>query len=103
MAGSARADFSSFVEVARLLNRDFVAIKVDRELRPDVDALYMSALHAMRSRGGWPLNMFLTPDREPFYGGTYFPKARFTRTLESVSRRFRENREEVVGQASRLC
>ena len=59
--------------VAALLNRDFVAIKVDREERPDVDRLYMTAMQAMGMGGGWPLNAFLTPDLEPFYGGTYFP------------------------------
>jgi uncharacterized protein YyaL (SSP411 family) len=59
--------------VAALLNRDFVAIKVDREERPDVDRLYMTAMQAMGMGGGWPLNAFLTPDLEPFFGGTYFP------------------------------
>ena len=59
--------------VAELLNRDFVPIKVDREERPDVDRLYMSAMQAMGLGGGWPLNSFLTPDLKPFYGGTYFP------------------------------
>jgi len=59
--------------VAALLNRDFVAIKVDREERPDVDRLYMTAMQAMGMGGGWPLNAFLTPDLDPFYGGTYFP------------------------------
>src|SRR5205085_7896699 len=59
--------------VAALLNRDFVPIKVDREERPDVDRLYMTAAQAMGLGGGWPLNMFLTPTLEPFYGGTYFP------------------------------
>ncbi|MGH7741026.1 MAG: thioredoxin domain-containing protein, partial [Candidatus Eiseniibacteriota bacterium] len=59
--------------VAMLLNRDFVAIKVDREERPDVDRLYMSSMQAMGMGGGWPLNAFLTPDLKPFFGGTYFP------------------------------
>ncbi len=60
-------------EMARLLNAHFVAVKVDRELRPDIDAVYMSAIHAMNGRGGWPLNVWVTPDRKPFYAGTYFP------------------------------
>ncbi len=60
-------------EIARLLNAQFVAVKVDRELRPDIDAVYMSAIHAMNGRGGWPLNVWVTPDRKPFYAGTYFP------------------------------
>ncbi len=60
-------------EIAELLNAHFIAIKVDREIRPDIDSVYMAALHAMRGRGGWPLNVFVTPDRQPFFGGTYFP------------------------------
>jgi uncharacterized protein YyaL (SSP411 family) len=60
-------------EIAQFLNQSFITVKVDREERPDVDSVYMSALHAMGSQGGWPLNVFLTPDRRPFYGGTYFP------------------------------
>jgi hypothetical protein len=60
-------------EIARFLNEHFVAIKVDREERPDVDAIYMSACQALNGSGGWPLNVFLTPDREPFFAGTYFP------------------------------
>jgi uncharacterized protein YyaL (SSP411 family) len=61
------------VEVARLLNERYVAIKVDREERPDIDAIYMSAVQALTGGGGWPMNVWLNPDREPFYGGTYFP------------------------------
>ncbi len=61
------------VETAALMNRHFVNVKVDREERPDVDQLYMNALHAMGEQGGWPLTMFLTPDGTPFWGGTYFP------------------------------
>ena len=60
-------------EIARVLNENFVAIKVDREERPDVDAIYMSAVQALTGGGGWPLNVFLTPERKPFYGGTYYP------------------------------
>ncbi len=60
-------------EIARFLNENFVAIKVDREERPDVDALYMKAVQALTGTGGWPLNVWVTPDRRPFYGGTYFP------------------------------
>ncbi|MGH3185294.1 MAG: DUF255 domain-containing protein, partial [Streptosporangiaceae bacterium] len=58
---------------AELLNRDFVAIKVDREERPDVDRLYMTYVQAVTGGGGWPLSAFLTPELKPFYGGTYFP------------------------------
>ena len=56
------------------MNELFVNIKVDREERPDIDQIYMTALHALGEQGGWPLTMFLTPDGEPFWGGTYFPK-----------------------------
>ncbi|MFA7382486.1 MAG: thioredoxin domain-containing protein [Desulfurivibrionaceae bacterium] len=61
------------LEVARLLNENFVCIKVDREERPDLDQLYMTAVQALTGRGGWPMSVFLTPDRQPFYGGSYFP------------------------------
>jgi len=73
------------VEIAGFLNRNFIAVKVDREERPDVDSVYMSALHAMGTQGGWPLNMFLTPDRRPFYGGTYFPPRDHTRGIGFLS------------------
>ncbi len=62
--------------VAALLNANFVPIKVDREERPDVDRIYMTAVQADGQGGGWPLNVFLTPDLAPFYGGTYFPPER---------------------------
>lgn len=60
-------------EIAALMNKSFVSIKVDREERPDVDKIYMSAVQAMSAQGGWPLNVFVTPERQPFFGGTYFP------------------------------
>ncbi len=60
-------------EIARYINENYIPIKVDREVRPDVDAIYMSAVQAMRGSGGWPMTVWLTPDREPFYAGTYFP------------------------------
>lgn len=62
------------IEVAELLNKNFISIKVDREERPDIDHLYMEACTTMTGRGGWPLSLFLTPDKKPFYAGTYFPK-----------------------------
>ena len=68
----ARKSFED-VEIAAYLNRHYVAVKVDREQRPDVDGLYMAAVHMLSGRRGWPLTVWLTPDREPFYGGTYFP------------------------------
>jgi uncharacterized protein YyaL (SSP411 family) len=81
---------------ARLMNELFVNIKVDREERPDIDQIYMSALHMLGEQGGWPLTMFLTPDGEPFWGGTYFPptarygRAAFPDVLREVARLFRE-------------
>ena len=76
---------------AALMNAHFVNIKVDREERPDIDHLYMSALHALGEQGGWPLTMFITPDGSPFWGGTYFPpeprwgKPSFNQVLFGVS------------------
>ena len=60
-------------QTAALMNESFVCVKVDREERPDVDAIYMEAVQPMTGHGGWPLNVFLTPEQLPFYGGTYFP------------------------------
>ncbi|MDN8823157.1 DUF255 domain-containing protein, partial [Staphylococcus aureus] len=61
-------------EVAGILNRYFIPVKVDREERPDVDAAYMQALISLTGQGGWPMSLFLTPEGKPFFGGTYFPK-----------------------------
>ena len=60
-------------EIAQMMNDHYVSIKVDREERPDIDSIYMSAVQAMTGHGGWPMTVFLTPDAKPFYGGTYFP------------------------------
>ena len=89
-------------EIAAVLNREFVSIKVDREERPDVDSIYMQAVQMMTGHGGWPMSMFLTPDAVPFYGGTYFPPSDrhgmpgFTRVLLHVSSAYRERRKEVL-------
>src|SRR2546421_8668483 len=61
-------------DVAAVMNREFVNIKVDREERPDVDGIYMEAVQTLTGHGGWPMTVFLTPEGEPFYGGTYYPK-----------------------------
>jgi len=74
--------------VAQLMNAHFVCIKVDREERPDVDAIYMDAVHAMGVRGGWPLNVFLMPNAKPFYGLTYLPPQNWTQLLHSVQNGF---------------
>jgi len=94
--------------VAALLNQHFVAIKVDREERPDLDDLYMGAVQAMTGRGGWPMSVWLTPALEPFYGGTYFPlEARhglpgFPQLLGRIAAAWREQRAELARDASRL-
>jgi len=88
---------------AAMLNDNFVAIKVDREERPDVDAVYMAATQAMTGQGGWPMTVFMTPDREPFYCGTYFPRDYFQRLLLGVAKTWREERGSVTGQASRIA
>ena len=88
-------------EVAAVMNELFVNIKVDREERPDVDAIYMQALHLLGEHGGWPLTMFCTPQGEPFWGGTYFPyparygRPSFVDVLNSVARTFHEKPEAV--------
>ncbi|HKS98891.1 MAG TPA: thioredoxin domain-containing protein, partial [Rugosimonospora sp.] len=84
--------------IAELINRDFVAIKVDREERPDVDAVYMTATQAMTGQGGWPMTVFATPDGQPFFCGTYFPPPAFTRLLGAVSQAWRDEREAVLQQ-----
>lgn len=83
-------------EVADFMNAHFINIKVDREERPDIDHIYMEALQNMGIRGGWPLNVFLLPGGEPFYGGTYFPKGRWMETMAGVVNVFLNRREEVM-------
>ncbi len=95
-------------ETAALMNEHFVCIKIDREERPDLDHIYMDAVQAMTGSGGWPLNVFLTPDKKPFYGGTYFPPlAAFNRpswkdVLISISKSFNEKKHEINAQAENL-
>jgi uncharacterized protein YyaL (SSP411 family) len=86
--------------VAAQLNADFVAIKVDREERPDVDAVYMTATQAMTGQGGWPMTVFATPGGDPFFCGTYFPKPQFTRLLASVTEAWRDQRDGVIKQGA---
>ena len=88
--------------VAQLMNNSFVNIKVDREERPDVDQIYMDAVQAMGLNGGWPLNVFLTPDQKPFYGGTYFPKDRWIDLLENIDGAFANNRDKINESASQF-
>jgi len=81
--------------VAAALSAGFVSVKVDREERPDVDALYMAAVQAMTGRGGWPMTVMLTPKGEPFFGGTYFPKDRFLQLLTAVDEAWKNRRSEL--------
>ncbi len=96
------------LEVAEVLNRHFVPVKVDREERPDLDDLYMGAVHAIAGRGGWPMSVWLTPELQPFYGGTYFPReARFgfpgfLQILESIAEAWREKRASITEDSHRL-
>ena len=87
--------------VARLLNQDYVAVKVDREERPDLDQIYMSVCQSLTGRGGWPLSIFLTPEGKPFFAGTYFPKTArmglsgFTELLQQIAALWKKDRERV--------
>jgi uncharacterized protein YyaL (SSP411 family) len=95
--------------IARRLNEGFVSIKVDREERPDLDQIYMTAVQAMTGRGGWPMSVFLTPDMKPFYGGTYWPPTArmgmpgFDQVIEAVLDAWRNRREQVNAQAGELA
>jgi len=95
-------------EVARIINERFVAVKVDRDERPDVDARYQSAVNAISGQGGWPLTAFLTPDGKVFYGGTYFPpkdaygRPSFTRILLAVSDHYKKERADAINTADSL-
>ncbi len=95
-------------ETARIMNELFVNVKVDREERPDVDAIYMNATQAMTGRGGWPMTVFLDPDRRPFYAGTYFPAVgrhgmpSFGQLMTAIADAWKERRSELSEQAERL-
>src|SRR6266404_2651852 len=92
-------------DIARLMNENFVCIKVDREERPDLDSIYMNAVQMMTGHGGWPMTMFLTPDLKPFYGGTYYPPEDrrgmpgFPRVLMSIADSYQTKREEILSSA----
>jgi uncharacterized protein YyaL (SSP411 family) len=98
-------------EVGRLLNEHFVSIKVDREERPDIDQIYMTAVQLLTQHGGWPMSVFLTPDQRPFYAGTYFPPddryggqmPSFKRVLLSIIRAWQERRAEIEAHAGQLA
>src|SRR5213075_2586609 len=92
-------------EVAALINEKFIAVKVDRDERPDIDSRYQAAVSAVSGQGGWPLTAFLTPDGKPFYGGTYFPpndhygRPSFKRVLLAISDAYHEKNGDVTEQA----
>jgi uncharacterized protein len=90
-------------QTAAIMNEHLVSVKVDREERPDVDAIYMAATQAMTGQGGWPMTVFMTPDREPFYCGTYFPREHFQRLVLGVARAWREDRASVAAQAGEIA
>jgi uncharacterized protein YyaL (SSP411 family) len=91
-------------QIARVMNAYFVCIKVDREERPDVDQIYMDAVQAMGIQGGWPLNVMLTPEAKPFYGGTYFPPGNWVKLLENIAQAYvGEHRAELEGSAERFA
>jgi len=99
------------LEIATYLNQHYIAIKVDRERRPDVDGVYMMAVRVMSRRGGWPMTVWLTPDREPFYGGTYFPardgdrgaRIGFLSLLKKLAQAYDENPDKVVASAADIA
>ena len=94
--------------IADVLNRDFIAVKLDREERPDIDRVYMMFVQATTGAGGWPMSVWLTPDREPFYGGTYFPptarwgRPGFIEVLQELARAWRDERPRVRQSATEL-
>jgi uncharacterized protein YyaL (SSP411 family) len=96
-------------QTAALINEHFVAIKVDREERPDVDAVYMQATQALTGQGGWPMSVFLTPDRKPFYAGTYFPPTprhglpSFQQVLEAITVAWQDRQVEILHSASEIA
>ena len=99
-------------EIAQIMNENFVSIKVDREERPDIDAIYMQAVQALTGQGGWPMTVFLLPDGRPFYGGTYFPPRDrqygreampgFPRVLMTMAEAYKNHREQIEEQAAQI-
>jgi len=95
--------------IAALMNELYINIKVDREERPDLDAIYMHALALLGEQGGWPLTMFLSPDGEPFWGGTYFPptarwgRPGFPQLLQGVAQTYRGEPEKVMKNVALVC
>ncbi|HET8858672.1 thioredoxin domain-containing protein [Marivirga sp.] len=89
-------------QVAKVMNENYICIKLDREERPDIDQIYMDAIQNMGLNGGWPLNIFLTPNQKPFYGGTYFPKKKWLEILDKVAIAFQSNRNDLENSADKF-
>lgn len=89
-------------EIAKIMNDDFVCIKVDREERPDIDQIYMNAVQLISGRGGWPLNCFALPDGRPFYGGTYYPPNNWKQLLNNISKEYQSNAQSLETYAQNL-
>jgi uncharacterized protein YyaL (SSP411 family) len=97
-------EHESFMDsaVAKIMNEEFVSIKIDREERPDIDQIYMNAAHLITGRGGWPLNAFALPDGRPFYAGTYFPKDQWKQVLTQLADVYKNDYDKVLQQAESL-
>ncbi|MCA1759119.1 MAG: thioredoxin domain-containing protein, partial [Bacteroidales bacterium] len=87
-------------QVAKIMNDNFICVKVDREERPDVDHYYMTAVQLMQQQGGWPLNVIAMPDGRPIWGGTYFPKVNWKKNLQAITDFYRQNRSQTEEYAS---
>ncbi|MGM0582052.1 MAG: thioredoxin domain-containing protein [Bacteroidota bacterium] len=90
-------------QVAKVMNENYVCIKLDREERPDIDQIYMDAIQTMGLHGGWPLNVFLMPNQKPFYGGTYFPKVKWLEILDKVAMAFQNSRDKLEESADQFA
>jgi uncharacterized protein YyaL (SSP411 family) len=90
------------LEVAEVMNKYFVCIKIDREERPDLDQIYMNALQLMKGQGGWPLNIIALPNQKPIYGGTYFKKSDWIAVLENINSYYHQNPSETNEYADKL-
>ena len=89
-------------QVAKIMNDNFICVKVDREERPDVDHYYMTAVQLMQQQGGWPLNVIAMPDGRPIWGGTYFSKANWMKNLQAIADFYRQNRSQTEEYATSL-
>jgi uncharacterized protein YyaL (SSP411 family) len=89
-------------DVAEVLNKNFISIKLDREERPDIDDLYMKAVQALTGGGGWPMSVWLTPEGRPFFAGTYFPKHRFLQLLRRIEQLWSDSRDQLLADGDRL-